>query len=334
MMIGGRGGGRGRGRGRGRGTEREVENLAVAVGNLELNADILELSADDVLKHGLEYVGFGHERQSKVNKKKNKERFRAFYGIGNDAVAALLKDLQTSESARVKNLNLKHFFLALNFLKTYNTEVVLSGWWDFHEDTVNKWSWFYIEKIQQLKEEKIYMGDFEYDTVFLLTVDGVHCRTYEARKNPTSKVYSHKNQGPAVAFELGLAIYEDRLVWINGPFDASVHDKTMFESKHDPDSGLMAQIPQGKRVIADSGYKGLSTHVTTHQQNHSKDMRKFINRVRARHENFNARIKSFKILAERFRSDRKHHKSAFEAVCVLCQYDLENGHPLMEVCPR
>jgi hypothetical protein len=177
------------------------------------------------------------------------------------------------------------------------------------------------------------MGDFEHDTIFIITVDGVHCRTYEARKNPTAKVYSHKTHGPAVAYELGLAIYEDRLVWINGPFDASTHDIAMFRSEHDPGSGLMSHIPEGKRAIADSGYKGEPTRVTTHRENHSKEMRKFINRVRARHENFNARIKSFKILSERFRSDRVHHKSAFESVCVLCQYDLENGHPLMMVCP-
>jgi hypothetical protein len=287
------------------------------------------------LEKGLEFVGFNRSRQKKVMAKTNAERFRACFGVGHKSIAALLKDLQTTNiaEARVDEPDLEHLFLALNYLKTYNTETVLSGWWDFHEDTIRRWTWFYLEKIQALKAEKIVLGEFEHDTIYIVSVDGVHCRTYEARKNPTAKVYSHKNHGPAVAYELGVAIYEDRLVWMNGPFDASTHDITMFRNEHDPNNSLKANMPEGKRGIGDSAYRGEPKYMTAHREKHGKELRKFINRVRARHENFNARIKSFRILAERFRSDRAHHKIAFEAVCVLCQYDLENGHPLMEIWP-
>jgi hypothetical protein len=182
---------------------------------------------------------------------------------------------------------------------------------------------------------QIFLGDFEHDTIYIVSVDGTHCRTYEARKNPTAKVYSHKTHGPAVAYELGLAIYEDRLVWMNGPFDASTHDITIFRGEADDitDSGLKDNFPVGKRLIGDSGYKGEPNLITAHNDNHSKELTNFINRVRARHENFNARIKSYRCLSERFRSNRENHKIVFEAVCVLCQYDLENGHPLMEIIP-
>jgi hypothetical protein len=74
-------------------------------------------------------------------------------------------------------------------------------------------------------------GDFKYDAIFLISVDGVHCRTYEARKKPTASIYSHKYQGPALSYELGISVFEDRLVWINGPFDASTHDITMFRNE-------------------------------------------------------------------------------------------------------
>jgi hypothetical protein len=131
-------------------------------------APLLALSADDVLEHGLQYVGFDKGRQSNVAKKKNKERFRASFGIGNEAVAALLKDIQTSKRARVENVDLKYFFLALNFLKTYSTELVLSGWWDLHEDTVHKWSWYYIQKFQQLKEEKV--GSFRWTCLIQMVI--------------------------------------------------------------------------------------------------------------------------------------------------------------------
>jgi hypothetical protein len=70
------------------------------------------------------FVGFDKLRQKRVKKDKNIERFRCCYGVGHKAVAALIKDLPD------KDFQLKNFFLALNFLKTYNTETVLSGWWD------------------------------------------------------------------------------------------------------------------------------------------------------------------------------------------------------------
>jgi hypothetical protein len=95
---------------------------------------------------------------------------------------------------------------------------------------------------------------------------------------------------------------------------------------------LMDKMPEGQRGIGDSGYQGEPNKLSFHRTGHSKDMTNFVNRVRARHENFNARMKNFSILSNCFRSNNKEkHKMAFEAVCVLCQYDMENGHPLMDV---
>jgi hypothetical protein len=157
-------------------------------------------------------------------------------------------------------------------------------------------------------------------------VDGVHCRTGECRKNPTSKRYSHKFGGPGLAYELGISIRENRLVWINGPFLPSTHDITIFRKPH----GLMSKIPDGKRAIGDGGYKGEPSKVATKNHLDSEEVAKFKNRVRARHETFNGRIKFFKVLDERFRHGLDKHKVCFEAVCVLTQYELENGNPLMD----
>ena len=72
------------------------------------------------------------------------------------------------------------------------------------------------------------MGDFEYDTIFILTVDGVHFRTHESRMKPSSKKYSHKFSGPGLSYEIGIAIHESRVVSIQGPFDASTADIITF----------------------------------------------------------------------------------------------------------
>jgi hypothetical protein len=58
-------------------------------------------------------------------------------------------------------------------------------------------------------------------------------------------------------------------------------------------------------------------------------------RARARHESFNKRIKQFKVLSECFRHAKganfKKHKIVFETICVIVQYEMENGHPLFDV---
>jgi hypothetical protein len=42
-------------------------------------------------------------------------------------------------------------------------------------------------------------------------------------------------------------------------------------------------------------------------------------------------LKSFQILDLAFRRGFGQQQIAFEAVCTLCQYDMENGHGLMEM---
>ena len=60
--------------------------------------------------------------------------------------------------------------------------------------------------------------------VFLMSIDGVHCRIQEPQHPTLSQdpsYYSHKFNGPALHYELGLSIHKSCLVWINGLFIAS-----------------------------------------------------------------------------------------------------------------
>ena len=103
--------------------------------------------------------------------------------------------------------------------------------------------------------------------------------------------------------------------------------------EQDPQESLMQAMPVGKLAIADHGYRGEKNHTATPSDKDSIEVKRFKNRVRARHESFNARIKAFKILSETFRvvqEKKRKHMIVFETVCILCQYDLQNGHPLME----
>ncbi|KAG7360717.1 hypothetical protein IV203_035816 [Nitzschia inconspicua] len=110
-----------------------------------------------------------------------------------------------------------------------------------------------------------------------------HVRDLQGTENPTAKVYSHKSHGPAVAYELGISIFENGLVWINGPFDASVHDITMFRNPDDPENRLKVKIPEGKKAIADKGYLGEQhTKIAPPSQYDSRELAEFKNRARAR----------------------------------------------------
>jgi len=48
-----------------------------------------------------------------------------------------------------------HLLWALLLLKTYNTETVLAGICEVHEDTFRKWAWLFIEKVSYLEHEVV-----------------------------------------------------------------------------------------------------------------------------------------------------------------------------------
>ena len=95
--------------------------------------------------------------------------------------------------------------------------------------------------------------------------------------------------------------------------------------------GLIALIPDGKKVIGDNGYRGEVDVISTPNTHDPPELRKFKGRARARQESFNARIKNYKALDERFRHGIAKHEIVFEAICVICKYQLENGSPLFDV---
>lgn len=129
-------------------------------------------------------------------------------------------------------------------------------------------------------------------------------------------------------------------------------------------SALYAQLPPGKRVITDSGYLGEPEKVLLTKGEHDSEMKRFIGRAKARQESLHTRLKSFSkfllkiphtvycqhnikhshfslfvidILKNRFRHGKstelrfKLHQMVVESICVIVQFDLENGHPLMDV---
>ena len=156
--------------------------------------------------------------------------------------------------------------------------------------------------------------------------------------NAGSTHYSHKFNGAGVGYELGIAIYSSRLVWIAGPFPASRHDLTIFRGgkpnePRDPNA-LISMIPPGKKGIGDSAYTaeaGVNGKMAVTRNEDTVALRKFKARAKARHETFNGRLKAFQVLDIPFRHRELVHVSVFEATCVAVQYDMDNGSPLFDM---
>jgi hypothetical protein len=301
-------------------------------------------SVDEIRIAGLEFCGYTKERQERVRpgSGRNEERFRALYGVSSIAITKFHRDFhQIEEEDRFikdKDFKLKHFFMTLHWLKAYPTYTILEAFWGVrHQDAgiVKK----YTEQFQALKNKKIRWfedGELDENDIFIISVDGVHCRTHEVRKDPGSKWYSHKSHGAALTYELAVAVRQNRLVHIKGPYPASKNDLTIFQygdgDKNNPQPSLRDKIPAGKRVIADSSYRSEDGKtVSTTRRSDTAEVREFKARAKSRQETFNSRIKGYRILATEFRHGIEHHKMVMESICILVQYDLESGHPLFQV---
>jgi DDE superfamily endonuclease len=283
--------------------------------------------------------------------------------------ADIVANERGSAGFKASKKDVQYFFLGLMLLKCYLSTDILSGIFDCSERTVRTKTWNVIKMIQALKTKKarvklvvslilcagciclffcyshshyrsllqiVWPKEWSDDhsqvptdtPVFIVSIDGVHCRMNEP-KHPTlakdPKYYSHKFRQSAVTYELAISIFDNKLVWMNGPFPAGKPDIKIFKN-----DGLMAKMPANKKAIGDRGYPGAAM-ISTPNGKDDATLRKFKGRVRARHESFNSRIKAFASLDNRFRHGKAKHKMAFEAVCVLCQYQIEEGKGLFEV---
>ena len=162
----------------------------------------------------------------------------------------------------------------------------------------------------------------------LFSIDGTHCQIQEPKHETHTRdpaYYSHKFKRAAYNYKLVISVHTNQLVWMNGPFPAGKNDLSVFQTK-----GLRNKMKANLRLVADGGYTG-EAHLLTPNQYDNQALKGFKSRARARHETFNSRIKVFKALAVPFRHKLDRHKCTFEAVCVLVQYQLENGSPLFDI---
>ena len=150
-------------------------------------------------------------------------------------------------------------------------------------------------------------------------------------------MHSHKFHAAGLGYELAISIYRNQLAWINGPFPASKHDITIFRglARDNPEPGLISKTPNGKRGVGDSGYEGEPFKMSITHAGDDREVKKFKGRAKSRQENFNGRLKNFRILSLPFRHRRGNvleaHRVAFVSCCICIQFEIENDNPLFTV---
>jgi hypothetical protein len=233
------------------------------------------LDQTEMLHVGLTLVGF--EKRLDGSEGIKMRRFRSHFGAGPKALASMYSDLlQTEQIASAT------FLMALNWLRLYDNEHVLAGRWKLDEKTIREKVRQTVKSIQALKSSKIKWEEYDNDEMWVVSVDGVHCRIQEVRKDPGAKWFDHKTNSAGVSYKVALGIRSGRIVWIKGPFPASRHDITTFRGTNDEGEALINKIPAGKKGIGDSGYKGEATKMSVTQRGDDEDVKKFKGRVKAR----------------------------------------------------
>ena len=100
-------------------------------------------------------------------------------------------------------------------------------------------------------------------------------------------------------------------------------------------SALVYQLEEGERVETDAGYKhSVPKYVKcpkTVTSETDPDKKAMQDRVQARHETCNKRLKQWKILKKPFRGSLVDHQKVFAAVATLTQLCFENRQPLFSV---
>ena len=162
-----------------------------------------------------------------------------------------------------------------------------------------------------------------------MSVDGTDCQIEEPwpfQKEFSKMWYSHKFKGAGVRYELGVAIYSGDIVWINGPYECSVNDLTIFRD------ALMFYLDKDERVEADKGYRGVDPEFAKTPAGLTRGKEKKLqSTVRSRHETVNKRLKQFGILSGVYRHDLFNHNFVFRAVAVITQLVFESGQPVFSV---
>ena len=180
--------------------------------------------------------------------------------------------------------------------------------------------------------------------MYIVSVDAIHFVTNAFHKDPSTAWFDFKNNVAGLTYEFSVALRHHKIVSVYGPKPAATPDITMFRggnvdvSVHERDqTALYFKIPEGKYAVGDSGYRGEPSKIVCVEDGHDDEFKEFISQAKNRQESLHSQICGFHVLSHCFRhgtsstNRMEYHQTCIHAVCVIDQYDMTHGHPLMEI---
>lgn len=302
-----------------------------------VDEDLVVLTPDELMITGLLQIGYFEKEIQNVVQSTNETRFQAFYGCSPMVAAQIWMDLQTTEIDEAhlepKQRQIHYYLMALNFLKRYPVEIESEKDFRRSENCIRQWKWLMVEKIGALISQVVCWPDDEKfsDDIWVISVDGTHLRTEEPAhpehpKDPA--LFSFKHHCAGYNYEIGLSIYESKLIWFSGPHEAGANSDLVVFTKP---GGLKEKLEAtGKKGIGDGGYSGYPKLLSTPNSHDAPEVAKLKARIRQRHESYNRKLKTFECLDSRFRHSKARLQNCFEAVAVVVQYMMIHGTPLYD----
>jgi hypothetical protein len=138
--------------------------------------------------------------------------------------------------------------------------------------------------------------------------------------------FSHKLNGPAARYEIGVSIQMGWIVWAYGPFPAgSFPDLKIARSR------IVQFLGPREKVVADGGYRDGFQYFETPTGTRTI-YEKMKSNARARHETVNSRIRRWRALTDIFRHDIvARHGPIFHAIINITQLQILFEEPLFQV---
>jgi hypothetical protein len=138
-----------------------------------------------------------------------------------------------------------------------------------------------------------------------------------------TKWFSHKINGPAVRYKVGVCIKTGWIVWINCPFPAGAWPDVNI-AHH----SLIHFLDAGEYYAADGGYADGHRFASNGLNDYEQRTKAL---AHAHHETVNHHFKVFGCLSQRYRHCLVLHGTIFHAVASIVQLTIHFGHPLFDI---
>jgi hypothetical protein len=296
------------------------------------------LAASEVLHYGLGYLGLT-ERAKGWKPKRQELEFHKHYGSSSAVISSMWADFLIHSDLEKNEKGEKGFrqcMVAMHFFRAQpkDASILASTMRVSVDSACGEPVWKWIRRMEDLQAIKISTDDFECDVIFGVSAHEIDFKVWE-RKHPkyniNMKACSHKVKACAAKYLIGLSMQKAKCVFLAGLYPGGVGDHQTMK-----DSGLQDLLLQHNKVaMLNRGFKSDNPqHRATHcypDELDPPDLHTFKSSARLCQETINHGLRCFSILSHMFTHGWDKHGSAFTAVVVIVQYQMDNGSPIFTV---